>query len=264
MSGRRVARHAQTRTVRRGLIGAAAAAAAVAVALVVGFGWLPGTTSGESDGDITSQQPSSNDAGATTDASGGAQSPSSAPSSDKARSERAGWQHVRACATSLRTAERAIQVAGIGVHHWQDHVRARTDMLKGRISVKRMEAIWARTQAAGPRDQQRFKKMLQARGEPTECSRRTPGMSPTARKVAAHCRQRSRAATRALSSAEAAMNDWKVHLANMAKFAHNKMSASMAQGRWVKAWRNAPKNISAYRTARAALAKAPACPPTTS
>jgi hypothetical protein len=266
MSGKRVARHAQTGSVRRGFIGVAAAVAAVAVAvaLVVAFGWLPGTTSGESDRDATSQQSRSEDAGATPDASGGAQSSSSAPSSDKAAPDRAGRKQLRACATSLRSAERAIEVAGIGVGHWQSHVRARTDMLEGRISMKRMDAIWVQTQAAGPRDQKRFKKALQARGEPRECSPRAPGMSPAARKLAADCAQRSRAANRAVSSAEAAMKDWEVHLSNMAKYANNKMSASMAQGRWVKAWRSAPKNIAAYTTARAALAKAPACPRTAS
>ena len=259
MPGKRGARHAQTRSVKRGLIGVAAvvAAVALAVALVVAIGWLPGTTPGDSDGDATSHQSRSDDAGTTTDASGGRQSPSS---SDTTASNRAGLRKLRACATSVRKTERAVRSASIGVSHWKSHVQARTDMLEGRISMSRMNEVWARTQAAGPRDQERFKKALRAHGQPSKCSRRIPGMSPADRKMAGHCVQRSRAATRALSSAEAAMKDWRLHLSNMAKFANNKMSASMAQGRWVKAWRNAPKNISAYRTARAALAKAPACP----
>ena len=56
------------------------------------------------------------------------------------------------------------------------------------------------------------------------------------------------------------MKDWSEHLSNMARYADHEMSDAMAQEKWVEAWRNAPKNISAYRKATATLAEAPPCP----
>ena len=266
MSGKRVARHTQSRSVKRGLIAVVTVVAAVGVAFVLAFGALPGTLFGESDKGATSQQSSSDDAATRTQApntrpsASTRPSPSAAPSSATKAPNRAGLRKLRACATTIHATERAVRAADIGVSHWKSHVQARSDMLEGRISMKEMDSVWARTQAAGPLDQKRFRQALRASGQPSKCDLRISDMSPADRQLAAHCVQRSRSATRALSSAEAAMKDWRVHLANMAKFANNKMSASMAQGRWVKAWRNAPKKISAFRTARDALNEAPTCP----
>lgn len=260
MSGKRAARHAQTKSRRRGLIGVAVVVAAIAVALAVALGWLPGTNPGETERDTASHPSSSDDAGTDAETPDGRETPSATPSPENAASSKdARPQALRACAASVREAKRAVQAAGSGVGNWKSHVKARTDMLKGRISEKRMDAIWARTQAAAPRDHKRFKVALRAYDQPSKC-RRLENVPASDRRMAARCVQRSRAAARALGSAEAAMHDWGVHLSNMAKYANNKMSASMAQGRWVKAWRKAPRNISAYGEARETLAKAPACP----
>jgi len=260
MSGKRAARHARTTSRRRGPIALAVVVAAIAVALAVALGWLPETNFGDPDRDTASQPSSSDDVGTDAETPGGSETPSATSSPEHASSSKTSRRRaLRACAVSVRDAERAVQAAGSGVGNWKNHVKARTDMLEGRISEKKMDAIWARTQAAAPRDHKRFKVALRAYDQPSKC-RRMKNLPASDRKVAAQCVQRSRAAALALRSAEAAMNDWGVHLSNMAKYAKNKMSASMAQGRWVKAWRKAPENISAYREARERLAKAPACP----
>jgi len=252
MSGKRAARHAQSKGRNRALIGAAVVAAVVAGVLAVTLGWLPGSGSGESDNESASGPTASADASA----SGRAESPSSTPSPDRPAAKKAGLsKSLRACASSIREEQRAVDAAGRGVRNWNDHVQARTAMLDGRISMEKMDAIWARTQAAGPGDQKRFTQAMQATA-PSKCARLRDARDS---KLAARCVKRSQAASRALDSAKAAMKDWDVHLTNMRKYAKNKMSASMAQGKWVKAWRNAPKNISAYREARATLAKAPTC-----
>jgi hypothetical protein len=251
MSGKRAARHAQTAGARRGLlIGVAAVVGAAAVAVIVALGWLPGADDGKPADDAASSTSSDGDTRASS-------SPSSATGSDRGDRD-ASPATLRACAASVNSAERAVTVAGTGVGHWRRHVKARTDMLEGRISEKRMHAIWARTKAAGPGDQKRFDEAMRASDRLSRCGRMR-GVPATDRTMADHCRERARAATRALSSGEAAMKDWRVHLANMAKYAHNKMSASMAQDRWVRAWRNAPKNISRFRAARATLNGAPRC-----
>ncbi len=260
MPGKRVARHARTRNRKRGLIGVAIVVVAVAVALVVAFGWLPGTGFGTTDDEAASPSSGSSTPRADTTASGSPQSSSSSPSPEEAAPTPARRsKQLRACEDSVHRAERAVAAADSGVGDWNSHVQARTDMLEGRMSGDKMDAVWARTRAAGPGDQERFKKALRGYPQPSKCEglRGTTGAKRT---VAARCVQRSRAATRALHSAEAAMKDWSEHLSNMARYADHEMSDAMAQERWVEAWRNAPKNISAYRTATATLAKAPPCP----
>ena len=250
MSGKRAARHAQSSGRNRALIGVAVVAAVVVAVLAVTLGWLPGSGSDGTDDEAASTTSSD------TTGSGRAESPSSTPTPDQPGDKKTALsKSLRACAVSIREEQRAVDAAGRGVRNWNDHVQARTDMLDGRISMEKMDAIWARTQAAGPGDQKRFKQAMQD-AQPSRCAQLKDAADS---KTAARCVKRHQAATRALQSAEAAMKDWDVHLANMKKFSKNKMSASMAQGKWVKAWRNAPKNISAYQEARATLAKAPTC-----
>jgi len=259
MPGKRAARHAQPSGGKRWLVGLGAAlgAVAVAVALVVVLGWVPGG----GDDDTASEQSAGT---ATSDAprSGDTESPS--PDADGAA---AGGDRVpkalKACATSVARAGDAVAAARQGVQNWSDHVQARTDMLEGRMSMDTMDAIWTRTKKAGPADQERFRKALDAYDAPSACAK-VKDVPAADRSMVQKCTQRSAAARRAVDSAKGAMNDWEVHLANMAKFADGDMSAAMAQGRWVAAWRNAPKNINAYREARAALDKAPSCPVTAS
>jgi hypothetical protein len=250
MPSKPAARHAQTRSRRGWLIGAAVAAV-LAVVLVAALVWRPGSDDADSD----TAAPAASSASPTPSAS--SESPSSTPSSGETGQVRQS-KPLRACAASITEEERAVDAASQGVTNWRDHVQARTDMLDGRIPVAKMDAVWARTRAAGPADQERFKKALPA-SDQTACGG-LEDASGSDQKVADRCVQRSRAATRALESAEAAMQDWEDHLANMAMFADKEMSATMAQEKWVQSWRNAPKNISAYNEARAALAEAPACP----
>jgi len=232
------------------------------IAGVVAFGWLPGTGS-DDEGDKTASAASSSGTPSTdTSPSASEQSPSSAPTKDTDTGVQPAKQ-LRACESGVQMTERAVDAAASGVGTWNSHVQARTDMLEGRISVEKMDAIWASTKAAGPGDVEKFEKAMRAAPEPSKCAglEDASGAEGT---VVARCVQRSRAATAALDSAEAAMKDWDAHLSNMRMYADDEMSGAMAQDEWVKAWRNAPKNINAYRDATAALAKAPTCPSPTS
>jgi hypothetical protein len=158
----------------------------------------------------------------------------------------------------VSNAERVIEAAGTGVGHWRQHIQARTDMLQGRISEKKMNKVWERTQRAGPADQRRFRATAGRYPSRSHCGRART-YPPRLRRLAQACVIRAAATTRGLRAAHGAMRDWRVHLANMRKFSRGRMSAAMAQGRWVQAWRNAPIHITAYRSARAALHRAPAC-----
>src|SRR3954451_1957124 len=147
MPGKRVDRSARR---RHGLIGVAVA---VVAALVIGVsaylalsdssGGSAATTSGSTkSGGQQSGQSGVQGAGAGSEAGAGASGA------------------LAACSQKVAAARHVVEVASTGVGHWHTHVQARTDMLDGRISVERMDALWKRTRLAGPADQQRFKSAL--------------------------------------------------------------------------------------------------------
>jgi hypothetical protein len=264
MSGNKVARHARPRRRSRLRLGAAlvavvAVVVAAAVALNVVAGWSVDSLWNDSNTTATGGRHSSPGAGEASATPRHQRSPS-AQGGDGGTSnvQAARVTSLHTCAVRVSNAERVIAAAGVGVSHWRQHIQARTDMLKGRISMKKMDQVWERTQRAGPADQRRFHATERRHPSGSHCGQpRT--YPPRLKRLAEHCLIRAAATTRGLRAAHGAMRDWRVHLANMAKFSRGRMSAAMAQGRWVQAWRNAPIHITAYRTARAVLDRAPTC-----
>jgi hypothetical protein len=264
MSGKRAARHVRPegrgrRPLAAVLTAGVAIAVAVAVALNVVSGWSPDSFWNDNNTETTGSQASPPRSNAASPTPSGQRSPSTQPGDDStSNSDAAKVTSLRMCAARVSNAERIIAAAGNGVGHWRQHIQARTDMLKGRISETKMDRVWERTQRAGPADQRHFRATAGRYPSRSHCGQpRT--YPPRLQRLAKDCLNRAAATTRGLRAAHGAMRDWRVHLANMAKFSRGRMSAAMAQGRWVQAWRNAPIHITAYRTARAALDRAPDC-----
>jgi hypothetical protein len=230
---------------------------ALVLALVVVAGGVLLVRSISSGGD----DPSTTSADASTSSSPDSDSgtPSSQPTEDStSRAAGSDGKLVRACAAELSTADGVVAAADRGVADWNDHVQARTDMLEGRMSVERMDAIWARTRIAGPGDQEKFHAAMEKHGDMSDCHE-LKASADGADDPAADCVSRATAAERTVAAAEAAMRDWESHLTNMAAYAHGDMTSDMAQDKWVAAWRDAPAHIKAYDDARAELAAAPSC-----
>ena len=162
------------------------------------------------------------------------------------------------CSVRIAEAEHVVAAAGAGVSHWNAHVQARTDLLEGRISEEEMEAVWKRTQSAGPDDQQQFSTAQQAYRGQSPCDE-LRDLTESQTPEITNCLDRSIAAATAVSAADAAMNDWSTHLHHMSEYADGGMTSGRAQRLWVSAWRKAPENISAYEDARATLSEAPTC-----
>jgi hypothetical protein len=158
----------------------------------------------------------------------------------------------------ITEAEDVVAAAGAGVSHWNAHVQARTDMLEGRISEEEMEAVWKRTQDAGPDDQERFSAAQQAYGGQSSCDELMDTAESQTQEIT-NCLDRSAAAATAVSAADAAMTDWSTHLHHMSEYADGGMTSGRAQRLWVEAWRKAPENISAFEDAQATLTEAPTC-----
>jgi hypothetical protein len=242
MPGKRVAtRRSRQNTLLTVLIVAAAAV------LLLAIGWLV----------LSDRSIFNGDGDAVADGQEVAGDPSS-PATDAATPAEDAGPVAPACSAEISAAEQVAAAADAGVRHWNAHVQARTDMLKGRISETRMSAIWKRTQDAGPGDQQQFSTAQQDYDGQPSCDELHNDTESHSEAVT-DCLARSEAATTAVSAAEAAMNDWASHLHHMSEYADGGMTAGRAQRLWVTAWRQAPENITAYEDARTALSEAPPC-----
>lgn len=168
---------------------------------------------------------------------------------------------IGACADRLAAGTAYVEIAGVGIGHWGEHVQARTDMLNGTVGQEDMRAIWKRTRLAGPDDVAQATAALDAYDALPGCSdlASIEGTPANVTQQAAECLERETAITTAVAASTAGLQDWANHLNAMAAHADGEMTASAAQDLWVAAWEAAPVNIAAYDDARALLASAPAC-----
>jgi hypothetical protein len=250
MPGKRVARPPRRRNRTR------AVAAVIAGLLVAGvIAWVSYLNADDDDSTTSAHTGGSGSA----DSGGGSTSAHTPGKGDEAA---AATKELRKCAHAVARAERAVSMARVGVGHWRAHVLARTDWLSGRISEKKMNAIWDRTRAAGPGDVKRFHTARQHYHEEPRCTKRHEFKAVPRSKHAlvTGCIARSVFAPRAVAAAKATIVDWKNHLKHMNTYANGGMTAGKAQRLWVRAWRKAPENIGAFKAAGAKLHHAPHCP----
>lgn len=166
---------------------------------------------------------------------------------------------VEQCAAEVANVEVAVDAARRGVDHWSAHVQARTDMLRGRISVEKMEAIYARTKRQGPADHQRFSAAVSHIEHQVACQKMKGRPAGSTGIQSRDCLARSKTATAALAAAKSTMDEWLTHLHHMEQYADGGMRTGKALKLWIQAWRNAPEGISAYHARLADLAAAPPC-----
>jgi len=160
---------------------------------------------------------------------------------------------VAACAAELTAVEEVVEAARIAAGHWQEHVRARTDLLAGKNTEATTKAIWKRTRLAGPADVARLET---ATAEYGDVAGGCKGLTTAEASV---CKQRLSALEAAASSGRAASGDWAAHLAMMRAHADGDFGAEHAQEMWVTAWQGAAKNLNSFARANTGLTKAPAC-----
>ena len=164
---------------------------------------------------------------------------------------------VDQCAAQLATVERAVRVGRDGVEQWSAHVRARTDMLEGRISEARMDAIYERTTRSGHLDQERFSAAVsQVAASPCRALDR---LEPRTGGARSDCVTRTGKAVAALEAATSTMEEWQHHLHHMESYEDGGMRTGKAMALWIKAWRKAPEGISTFAHRRVALEAAPSC-----
>ena len=125
-------------------------------------------------------------------------------------------------------------------------MEARTQMLDGDISLRTMTAIYERTRRRGVTDHERFDAALRPVEGAGPCAGLRSLSSESAGPPAPDCVARSGAAIEALAAARAAMADWQSHLHHMDSYDDGGMTTGTALRLWIRAWREAPRNITAY------------------
>ena len=247
MSGKRVRRTRRT--------GWSFLVTVVALAAVVGLlGWW--VTRIVTD-DVVPAAGDGNAGAADTPSDTPSAAPADAPS-DRGDADADAEAAIEQCVTELDQVETAVAAARPGIASWREHTRARTDMLAGRISEKRMEAIYDHTRHAGHAAQPRFTDAVDAVGEPDPCEA-LRGLDASGDDRAAGCLGRSEAAGAAYAAARETMDEWSAHLRHMDEYADGGMRTGTAMRLWVAAWREAPQGLRAYADRTAKLRAAPAC-----
>ena len=188
-------------------------------------------------------------------------SPSSStePSSSAQPANAASKKALEACQVKVRAADGVLKAGKMGVVHWTAHVQAQTDNFDGKISVEEMRTRFKATRLKGPKDLERYNAALSTYEDLTgSCGKANEADGAVAVSLK-KCNERSKAQKPVLEATAAGMKDWKAHQKLMqANTEHQAGSPSDAQSAWLKQYRAAPKNIKAFKKARASF-KAPNC-----
>ncbi len=231
---------------------------AVAAALLVGVSfaavkfWPDATTAGpqaeSSTTTVESQTPSIAES-----------SPSQTPSTTADPASAAAQQALVACQTTVRAADEVIKQGTTGVEHWAGHIQAQKDSFAGKISTEQMKAQFKATRLKGPGDQKRYDDALSAYQDLDGSCDKVKRAESVVAAALADCNKRSKAQKPLMAAADAAMKDWKAHLAFMQRNKlHRAGTPSEAQATWLRQYYAAPKNISAFNKATDKF-DAPAC-----
>lgn len=252
MSGERRRRHRGRPNRSGGLLGGIvlATVAALALSLVGVLVWAAVFNQHESKGPEAPTGTTPHAGHSATQATSARQAASPSPLLAQA-------DPVTACIAEVQAADAEVAAAAVGIGHWAEHIKARTDLLSGAQPKEVTKAIWKRTREAGPADLTRYDRAVAEHKRSTgACDR---AVKDGDGQQLATCLQRLRVLQNAVTTGAAGMADWRAHQAAMAAHKAGEIDAAHAQTMWVAAWAAAPKNINAFKTASAAVATAPAC-----
>lgn len=147
----------------------------------------------------------------------------------------------------MQATDRVLAAAEVGIRHWSEHVQAQTDANAGKISVDDMDVIFKRTRLDGPDDVAQYKAAVRAHDEAKASCDAPADASAAITNEMSRCSDRSQQQKPLLAAAENAMTDWESHLAAMTRSRMGHVND--AQGVWIRAWKAAPRHISAYNKA---------------
>jgi hypothetical protein len=236
------ARRAKVRPVRV-IIPLAVAAALLVGGLFAAWKFRPDTTT------AGPQAESSTTTAESQSPSTAESSPSPSPTTS-ATANAVAAKALEACQERVRAADTVLKEGRIGVLHWTSHVQAQTDNFDGKIDVEEMRARFKKTRLKGPADLRRYNEAMSAYEDLEGSCAKAKGAEGAVATSLKKCNQRSKAQKPMLEATAGGMKDWKAHQKQMqANAEHQAGSPSEAQAAWLKQYRAAPKNISAFKKA---------------
>jgi hypothetical protein len=236
------ARRAKVRPVRV-IIPLAVAAALLVGGLFAAWKFRPDTTTAGPQAE-SSTTTAESQAPSTAESS---PSPSATPS---ATANAAAGKALAACKERVRAADAVLKEGETGVLHWAEHVQAQKDYLSGKATVEEMKARFKKTRLKGPGDLDRYNDALSAYADLEGSCGKVEGADSAVAASLKKCNERSKDQQPVLEATAGGMKDWKAHQKFMQRNAlHREGSPSVAQETWLKQYRAAPKNISAFKKA---------------
>ncbi|HEX5907472.1 MAG TPA: hypothetical protein VFY56_10685 [Propionibacteriaceae bacterium] len=151
----------------------------------------------------------------------------------------------------MRAADDVLKQGKTGVLHWIDHVRVQTDELAGKLTTAERKAGFAKTRVKGPGDIRRYNEALSAYEDLEGSCGKVQGADSAVAATLKKCNERSKAQQPVLKATAGGMKDWKTHIKFMQfnKEHPDPDAAGARQSAWMKQYRDAPKNISAFKKA---------------
>jgi hypothetical protein len=252
-----VGKHSAQRRSPLPLVLGVVAVLAIAAAAFFGFRILTGSNTGNEAAapPVTTSSTSSTSTTSTTTSA----TPSATPSvsAELAAAQKA----LQDCVSRQKAAQPVIAAATGGAQHWADHLQGQYDIdtaAKTYIEVK--TNVFGPSRAAGPGDIAAFDTAMTAYSGVVGCENvgKVEAPADMAAKLQA-CAAREQAIDAYMGAAKAVMEDWRVHLSEMADHTDGHLNGPEAQARWIERYKAAPVHMEPYKQAAAALAAAPAC-----
>jgi hypothetical protein len=175
-------------------------------------------------------------------------SPSPSVTTDPASA--AAQKAFEACQAKVQAADEVIKEGKTGVEHWAGHIQAQRDGSAGKISTEQMKAQFKATRLKGPDDLKRYDDALSAYKDLDGPCGEVEEADDVVAAALADCNTRGKAQKPLMSATDAAMDDWKGHLAFMQRNAvHQAGTPSQALQTWLDQYNAAPKNLNAFKKA---------------
>lgn len=208
---------------------------------------------------VTTTPSSGGSSSSTSTSTAQRESPSTTADPAAARAAEAS-RAMQACVATVRAQEDLATALAASARDWGLHTDAQRKFDNGSYTLKQTQAQWAASKARGPADLKAFTTATaQTKGTTGGCDGLVAATTGTeVASVATECQQRLAALAGAVKSGTTVHGQWAAHLTMMAAKAHTDGAAYHA--RWVGMVDDAGPALASYRSAAAALAKAPGCP----
>lgn len=240
----------------------AVAVLAIAAAVFIGFrAFGESNPSSVAAGIPTGSSTSSTSSATSTTTTSSVSSTTPAAPTTSAAADADALAALRSCVARQAAAKPLVDAVTTGAQHWGDHVQGQTDIDSGARSLVDVKTnTWGPTRAAGPGDVSTYQSALTGYEAAPACTDvgKLPAGADLAPKLAA-CAAHEQALDAFVDLGKKVMNDWAVHLSEMADHADGHINSAQAQANWLQRWREAPADLDPWHAAAATLSPAPAC-----